>query len=146
MPLRRYDRVPEKTVGNPMVHMQTVVPPYDWKASLAPKVTVAHSELVLNEDDPFEAVLAEMVRMFRKKNADYARTGSRWSNFEDMSRFLGDESKPWLSALVLCQQKLSRIGALVSSGKEPTNESLLDSLLDNAVYAAMALAMAKEQA
>lgn len=102
------------------------------------------SAVVLNESDPFELAMADIVRMFRKKNADYARTGSRWSNFEDMSRFLGDEDKPWLSSLVLCQQKLSRIGALVSAGKEPTNESLIDSLLDNAVYAAMALAMARE--
>lgn len=102
------------------------------------------SAVVLKESDPFELAMADIVRMFRKKNADYARTGSRWSNFEDMSRFLGDEDKPWLSSLVLCQQKLSRIGALVSAGKEPTNESLIDSLLDNAVYAAMALAMARE--
>lgn len=106
---------------------------------------INHSEVILDESDPFESAMADIVKMFRKKNADYARPNSRWSNFEDMSRFLGAEDKAWLSSLVLCQQKLSRIGALVSSGKTPTNESLIDSLLDNAVYAAMALAMAKEK-
>lgn len=106
---------------------------------------VGHSDVRLNLNDSFEAAMADIVLMFRKKNADYARSGSRWSNFEDMSRFLGIDRSPWISSLVLCQQKLSRIGALITSGKNPSNESLIDSLLDNAVYAAMALAMAKEE-
>jgi len=110
-----------------------------------PYKKINHNEVLLDESDPFESAMADIVKMFRKKNADYARPSSRWSNFEDMSRFLGAEDKAWLSSLLLCQQKLSRIGALVSSGKTPTNESLIDSLLDNAVYAAMALAMAKEK-
>lgn len=106
---------------------------------------VGPNDVILNTDDSFESAMADIVVMFRKKNTDYARSGSRWSNFEDMSRFLGVDRSPWVSSLVLCQQKLSRIGALITSGKTPSNESLIDSLLDNAVYAAMALAMAKEE-
>ena len=104
-------------------------------------------DITLRRDDPFEAALAEMALTFRRKNADYARSDARWSNFEDMARFLGRSSSPWMSALMLCQQKLSRVSALMSSKKQetPQNESVLDSLLDNAVYAAIALAMAKEQ-
>ena len=100
--------------------------------------------ITLNEADPFEKAMSDIVRMFRRKNADYARPDQRWSNFEDMARTVGMGSRPWMSAVMLCQQKLSRIGGLAASDKDPINESVLDTLLDNSVYAAIAYAMALE--
>lgn len=100
--------------------------------------------MFLDEIDPFEAAVLSMVRMYRSKRVDYAQDEDRWSNFRHMSEFMGCPEDPWMSALVLCQQKLSRIGALRKNGRAPQNEGVRDSILDNAVYAAIALAISKE--
>lgn len=100
--------------------------------------------VVLDDADPFESTLASMIEVYRRKRADYAQDSSQWSNFEDMARFAGF-SETWMPALVLCQQKLSRISALRGNGRAPSNESVVDSLLDNANYAVIALAIAMEK-
>lgn len=99
--------------------------------------------MTLDMTDGFEAAVGAMVLTYRRKRSDYAKDTEAWSNFEDMGRFAGVE--PWVAALMLCQQKLSRISALRANGRSPVNEGILDSLLDNANYAAIALAIAAEE-
>lgn len=99
--------------------------------------------VVLDPSSGFERAVAAMVTTYRRKRADYAKDTESWSNFHDMGRFAGVE--PWVAALLLCQQKLSRVSALRGNGRPPENESMLDTLLDNANYAVIALAIASEQ-
>ena len=95
----------------------------------------------LDPGDPFEAAIIDMVETYRRKRADYASDTDQWSNFKDMARVAG--CPPWMAALVMCQQKLSRVIALRDNGRldDPRNESVSDTVEDNAVYAVIALAI-----
>lgn len=99
----------------------------------------------LDPNDPFEAALIPMVETNRRKRADYAADGDPFSNFRITSGFAGFENA-WLSALFNCQQKLARITALRKNGRlaEPKNEAVEDTLLDNAVYGVIALAIYRQ--
>lgn len=98
--------------------------------------------ITLDSTDPFERVLVQIVETNRRKRKDYAADNEMFSNFYDTSRFAGFEH-PWISALFNCQQKLSRISSLRSNGRlnDPANEAVEDTILDNACYAILALAM-----
>ena len=102
-------------------------------------------EITLNPNDPFEKVIVDMVLTNRAKRADYAKDDDIFSNFAVTSAFAGFPNR-WLSALFNCQQKLARIQSLVANGRlsDPKNEAILDTLLDNAVYATIAYAIAME--
>ena len=97
--------------------------------------------LVIREDDPFEAVLIGMVETNRRKRADYAKDSDPFSNFKATASFLN--VPPYMAALFNCQQKLARVSALTTNARtnKPQNEALEDTLLDNAVYAVIALAI-----
>jgi hypothetical protein len=88
----------------------------------------------------------EMLRRMRethdRKQHDYAAEGNPFSNFEDAAR-VANVSVDEVFA-VLIGTKLARINELVRSNKQPKNESLLDSYLDLAVYAALRAAYALE--
>jgi hypothetical protein len=101
--------------------------------------------IVLDKDDPVEAVLIPIIETNRRKRADYALDGDIFSNFTGTARFAGFEA-PWLSALFNCSQKLERISSLRANGRlnDPRNEAVEDTLLDNAVYAIIALAIYKQ--
>lgn len=101
--------------------------------------------IYLDPNDPFEKVLIPIIKTNRKKRGDYAVDGSPFTNFESTSVFANFENR-WLSALFNCQQKLARIQALRANGRldDPNNEAVLDTLLDNAVYGVIALAIATE--
>jgi hypothetical protein len=101
--------------------------------------------VTLDPRDPFDRALIPMVLTNRAKRRDYAEDGSPFTNFERTADFAGFEAI-WLSALFNCAQKLARITALRKNGRldDPSNEAVEDTLLDNAVYAVIALAIYKE--
>lgn len=102
--------------------------------------------LVLDETDPFESVLIDMVKVNRAKRADYAVDGSPWSNFVDTSEGMGIEGfGPVEAAEHNVRQKLARIKSLRANGRtdDPENESVNDTYLDMANYSALAYAIRK---
>lgn len=103
------------------------------------------NKITLNPDDPFERVLIPIIHTNRIKRGDYAVDGSPFTNFEQTATFANFENR-WMSALFNCSQKLARIQALRANGRldDPNNEAVMDTLLDNAVYAIIALAIAEE--
>lgn len=103
---------------------------------------LARDVLRLDPDDPFESVLIPIIETNRKKRRDYASDDDIFSNFAGTARFAGFEAD-WLSALFNCSQKLERMSALRLNGRlnDPANEAVADTLLDNAVYGIIALAI-----
>lgn len=99
-------------------------------------------KVILDEDDPFESALADLVMTNRSKRRDYAHDGDPFSNFKATAEFAGFEV-PWMSALFNCSQKLARISSLRSNGRleDTSHEGVQDTLLDNAVYAIIAYSM-----
>lgn len=102
-------------------------------------------DITLDPHDPFERVLIDMISTNRRKRKDYAEDESIFTNFQITSKFANFENR-WLSALFNCQQKLARIQALRHNGRlnDPSNEAVYDTVLDNAVYAVIALAILVE--
>ena len=67
-----------------------------------------------------------------KKNNDYA-SADALSNFKSVAGIMN--TKPEIIAANLIGVKLARLGVLLNSGKPPSNESILDSVLDMGNYA-----------
>lgn len=105
------------------------------------------STIVLNKDDPFESVLVDIIRMNRRKRADYAADADIFSNFRDTASMLGlsgfGEQE---SALFNILQKIARLKSLRANGRmdNPNNESAVDTVLDLAVYSVIYLALMRE--
>lgn len=99
-------------------------------------------DVVLDLSDPFDRALKQILDTNRKKRRDYASDGDPFENFRITSYFAGFEAD-WLSALFMCQQKLARLHALRNNGRmdNPDNESVKDTVLDNAVYGVIAYSM-----
>lgn len=104
----------------------------------------------LDPNHPFEAVLLEMAALSRRKRADYAIDGSPFSNFYETAEEMRREGKDDFTAMDSVKfnraQKKVRLRALQANGRmdSPANESVRDSLLDDAVYAAILLAVYDE--
>lgn len=104
----------------------------------------------LDPNHPFEAVLLEMAALSRRKRADYAVDGSPFSNFYETAaemRRAGIVGFTALDSVAFNRaQKTVRLRALKTNGRldQTANESVRDSLLDDAVYAAIALAIYDE--
>jgi hypothetical protein len=103
---------------------------------------VATSERVVNpkRNPKFHALIAEIVALHESKNHDYASDADPLSNFRRSSS-VGVE--PYRGIVVRMTDKWSRIEQLMS-GKSPKNESLRDSLIDNAVYSLLAVVLLDE--
>lgn len=102
--------------------------------------------ITLDETDPFELVLCDIIETNRRKRKDYALDGSPFSNFEDTARNLGFNGfGPVESALFNVLQKLARLRSLRANGRMDgvANESVEDTLLDLAVYGIIALAISR---
>lgn len=97
--------------------------------------------VTLNEEDPFERVLVDIVKTNRKKRADYAVDGSPWSNFEFTAGVLN--MPPVDAAVHNVAQKLARLTSLRANGRmaDTANEAVTDTYLDMAVYATIAYAI-----
>lgn len=88
----------------------------------------------------FDALLEHVREIHNAKNSDYASDADPLSNFRK-SEALGIPA--WKGILVRMGDKWSRIEQL-ASGKTPKNESLEDSLIDNAVYSLLAVLALRE--
>ena len=76
-----------------------------------------------------------MAETHDRKNADYAHEGNPYSNFEEAAKYAGVTVDDVFNVLI--GVKTARLVELLKSGKEPQNESVQDTLLDRAVYAAL---------
>lgn len=106
-----------------------------------------HTLITLDENDPFEGVLVDIIRMNRKKRADYAADADIFSNFRDTASMLGLSGfSERESALFNILQKIARLKSLRANGRmdNPNNESVVDTVLDLAVYSVIYLALMRE--
>lgn len=92
-------------------------------------------------DPRFYALLEEIAELHSRKNHDYAPSSEPLANFR-MAEKLGVPG--WKGVLVRMSDKWSRIQQL-ASGKTAKNESLRDSLIDNAVYSLICVILLDEQ-
>jgi hypothetical protein len=93
---------------------------------------------ILNLQNPFEKVIAEMVKLQRQKAKDYAADGDILATSRSVVSSLnidGYDVKEDMNAMVL--RKCGRITNL--RGRSASNESVRDSYLDRAIYAVFAL-------
>ncbi len=88
----------------------------------------------------FDALLAEIKELHDKKNHDYAQDTDPLSNFRRSQAF---GVPAWKGILVRLSDKWSRIEQL-ASGKVAKNESMRDSLMDNAVYSLLGILLLDE--
>ncbi len=99
-----------------------------------------HEECVtLDPDDPFEAVLIEMVQVNRKKRASYTSAGSSpWENFDRAEDQVQIPDGAGIEYMIATKQ--ARLRALASRGGKTEYESVVDTKLDRAVYSIIAYA------
>lgn len=85
----------------------------------------------------FNRLLQQMAQLHAAKNHDYAKDSDPFSNFREAA--LVADGFEGLDAVfaVLIGVKLARLRELTRSGKTPNNESIADTRLDLAMYAAL---------
>jgi hypothetical protein len=89
---------------------------------------------------PFEQVLDEILQMHDKKKQDYGRDNDPFANV----RASEDFGVPgWVGCLIRANDKVKRLQKAAAGGML-ANESVEDSLLDLAVYSAIALVLFRE--
>jgi len=88
----------------------------------------------MSHNPKFHALLTQMGEVHDSKNHDYAHDGNPYSNFEEAAATAGCSVNTVFAVLIGI--KLARLNAL-RRGKTPNNESVQDSRLDLAVYAAL---------
>lgn len=93
------------------------------------------------QSDEYKVMLDDIYLMFLKKGHDYGCKEDHYDNIRKSAKaWLPAEYPAWVSALIRQGDKLIRIQNFLKNGKLE-NESVEDSLRDNAVYALNALAM-----
>ena len=91
----------------------------------------------------FYEILEQMKELHSRKNHDYAGTSDPLKNLRACERL---ELKPFIGVMVRLQDKWSRLEEFVKSGKLMVKgESVIDTLLDNAVYSVLAIILYEEQ-
>lgn len=110
-------------------------------------VAMNGSEMLLDEKDPFDAILIKMIEIRRKKKRDYAGDAHPNQNFYDSSMQLGLTAEHSVETLIATKQ--ARLKVLLPqywANKEtmPANEGIYDTLLDRAVYAVIAMTIWNE--
>lgn len=88
----------------------------------------------------YKAILDDIYQLFLKKGHDYGCKEDHYDNLRKSAIAWMPDKPQWVSALVRQGDKLIRIQNFLKNGKLE-NESVEDSLRDNAVYALNALAM-----
>lgn len=88
----------------------------------------------------FDKLIQEIQLLHDSKNQDYAADADPLSNFRRAEAF---GVPAWKGILVRLSDKWSRIEQL-ANGKTPKNESLRDSLIDNAVYSLLCVLLLDE--
>jgi hypothetical protein len=91
----------------------------------------------------FYEILKDMADLHSRKNHDYAGTSDPLKNLRACTRI---DLEPFMGVLVRLQDKWSRLEEFVKSGKLMVkNESVIDTLMDNAVYSILAIILYEEQ-
>ena len=91
----------------------------------------------------FYKLLEQMADLHSRKNHDYAGTKDPLKNLRACVRL---NLEPFLGVLVRLQDKWSRLEEFVNSGQLMVkNESVIDTLMDNAVYSLLAIILYEEQ-
>lgn len=91
----------------------------------------------------FYKMLKQMADLHSRKNHDYAGTSDPLKNLRACKRL---NLTPFLGVLVRLQDKWSRLEEFVKSGQLMVkNESVIDTLMDNAVYSLLAIILYEEQ-
>lgn len=88
--------------------------------------------------DPMRMAFARMLKTFAGKNKDYSH-GSWRSSFDEVADGVGTTGGQVCETLL--ELKRARLRALSSNGRPPANESVDDTYLDRAVYAALAFGL-----
>jgi len=88
----------------------------------------------------FAKLVDEILALHDSKNSDYASDHDPLSNFRRSEAF---GVPAWKGICIRMTDKWSRIEQL-ANGKVPKNESLRDSLIDNAVYSLLAIIALEE--
>lgn len=102
---------------------------------------------LLDPFDPIDTILIDMVRINRRKRADYAKDGDPLSNFFRTAEIMRGKGYADWDALTSVEYaiaiKQARLEALRINGRleQTQNESVRDTLLDGAVYAVLQLAV-----
>jgi hypothetical protein len=89
-----------------------------------------------------EEAINRISETLNSKGGDYALDEDAFSNFREIADFYGVEA--FEAAIGEIVKKLSRLKALKSNGRVPTNESVEDTVRDIAGYGVLALAMLME--
>lgn len=104
-------------------------------------------EITLDPADPIDAVLIDMVTINRRKRADYAKDSDPLSNFYRTAELMRSRGYQDWTAMTSAEYaiaiKQARMEALRENGRldKTENESVRDTLLDNAVYSVLLLAI-----
>ena len=110
-----------------------------WTAGAAAHYDGKTETVTLSLDDAFDSAIFQIIKTAERKRADYASKAAPFSNFEFTAAYFGLRS--YQSADFNELQKLARLRELNMPGVEPTNEPVMDSYLDKAVFAVLAFAM-----
>lgn len=91
----------------------------------------------------FYDILKEMADLHSRKNHDYAGMSDPLKNLRACQRL---NLEPFMGVMVRLQDKWSRLEEFVKSGQLMVkNESVIDTLMDNAVYSVLAIILYEEQ-
>ncbi len=91
----------------------------------------------------FYKLLEQMAALHSRKNHDYAGTKDPLKNLRSCERL---NLKPFMGVMVRLQDKWSRLEEFVNSGQLMVkDESVIDTLMDNAVYSLLAIILYQEQ-
>lgn len=91
----------------------------------------------------FYEIIEQMKELHSRKNHDYAGTSDPLKNLRACERL---RLKPFMGVMVRLQDKWSRLEEFVKSGKLMVKgESVIDTLMDNAVYSVLAIILYEEQ-
>ncbi len=90
----------------------------------------------------FYELLLEIAELHARKNHDYSKDGDPLSNLKWCQNF---GISPFKGVLVRLADKWSRIAELSKKPAMVKDESMTDSLMDNAVYSLLAIVMLEEE-
>lgn len=90
----------------------------------------------------FDAMVAKMQAIHKKKSADYAQSGNPYSNFEAAAAMVGCSVDVVFRVLIAI--KMARLRELQMNGKTPENESVEDSQDDLALYSTLYASYTKD--
>lgn len=105
-------------------------------------------QIVLDPEEPFDAVLIQMLQTHRAKRADYAGGDHPNQNFYDTAYQLSQTGGHSVETLIATKQARLRVllpQVWKNSNTKPANEGIEDTLLDRAVYSVIALTIWNEK-